>query len=428
MTSVAAYTQAFASYVVASPTAYHTVAEGAAALRRAGFSEFFETEPWQITPGLAGFVRRDGALIAWRVGLQARADAAMRIIGAHSDSPGFKVKPEPDTVTAGWSQLNIEVYGGPQYSSWVDRDLAIAGLVVDSAGKNHLVKTAAVARIPSLAIHLDGSANKSLQLNPQQHLHPVLGVSGESARELIASAAGIAADDIAGWDLQLADTQAPAVIGASGDFLSSGRLDNLTGTFAGLHAIVHAAQPQNQVLLTVIYDHEEVGSLTHSGACGTFLNDVITRLLSRLGTAEVSADTDALLRARAKSVLLSIDAGHSVHPNYTEKHDPEARPLAGGGAMLKINANQHYASSAQGAALWHRITRQAGVKSQVFVSNNAVSCGTTIGPISAANLGIATIDCGVPLLSMHSVRELVHTADLWSMAQLGSAFLSDNVT
>lgn len=418
------YAQAFAGFVEASPTSYHAVSNAAELLKTAGFRELTEARPWSSQAGSAGFVRREGAIVAWRVGAHAAPDAPMRIIGAHSDSPGFKVKPDPDTVTGGWSQLNVEVYGGPQYSTWLDRDLAIAGLVIDVSGEHHLINTGPVARIPSLAIHLDRDANKGLWLDPQQHLHPVLGVSGESARELIAQAAGISVGQLSGWDLQLADTQGSRRIGASGDFLASGRLDNLTGTFAGLYGLVDASVPDTQLALTVIYDHEEVGSQTYSGAYGTFLADVYARLLAGLAGSD-TVGFEQLARARARSWILSIDAGHSVHPNYVEKHDPQTQPVAGSGAMLKVNAQQRYIGGARGMALWQRVAASAGVATQVFVSNNSVPCGSTIGPITAANVGIAAVDAGVPLLSMHSVRELVHVADLWSMAQISSVFLSE---
>ncbi|MBP6685962.1 MAG: M18 family aminopeptidase, partial [Leucobacter sp.] len=311
------------------------------------------------------------------------------------------------------------------------------------SGEERLVCTQAVARIPQLAIHLDREANSGLTLDRQRNTQPILAVSSPetSVMDLLAAAANlpqpgedpfgeasaraeltadtthVTAADIAGVDVRMYDTQAAGLIGARQEFLASPRLDNLSSTFAGLVALIETEPAPGTISVFASFDHEELGSDTRSGAAGPFLEDVLVRL-----RAGLSATPDEAARAMAASWCLSADAGHSVHPNYQEKHDPNVRPLAGKGPMLKVNANQRYASDAHGAALWQRACEAADVPTQEFVSNNTVPCGSTIGPITATRLGIRTVDVGVPLLSMHSARELAHVDDLHGLARAIGAF------
>ena len=431
------YIAAFASYVGASPSSYHAAATAAAYLSEAGFASHDEAGEWEPSvSGSRGFVVRDGAIIAWRAGSAITPASPVRVVGTHTDSPGFMLKPQPDFQASGWSQAGVEVYGGPLLNSWLDRDLGFAGRIVTRDGDEHLVCTGAVARIPQLAIHLDREANTGLALDRQRQTQPVLAVSSPetSVLELLAlsaggGAAGGGADagsgssilpaQIAGTDVRLYDTQPPERIGANGDLFASPRLDNLSSTFAALVALVETEPDPGTIAVLAAFDHEELGSETRSGAAGPFLEDVLARLRAGLG-----AGTEAAAQAFAGSWCLSADAGHSVHPNYAEKHDPHVHPLAGKGPMLKVNANQRYASDAHGAALWARCCEAAGVPTQDFVSNNTVPCGSTIGPITAARLGIRTVDVGVPLLSMHSARELAHVDDLHGLARVAGAFFA----
>lgn len=418
-----AYVDEFCGFVSSSPSSYHATHALAAALTAAGFEAHDEAEAWvPVAGGSRGFVVRDGALIAWRAGEGVDATSPVRVLGAHTDSPGFVLKPRPDFTADGWAQAGVEVYGGPLINSWLDRDLGFAGRIVTRAGEARLVRTSAVARIPQLAIHLDREANSGLTLDRQRHVQPVLAAGGEhvSVFELLAGEDGsLRPDDIAGADVRLYDTQYPQRIGARGDLLASPRLDNLSSTFAGFVALVEAEPSPGTVAMLAAFDHEELGSDTRSGASGPFLADVLGRIRAGLGATPEDA-----ARANARSWCLSADAGHSVHPNYPEKHDPRVRPLAGRGPMLKINANQRYASDAHGAALWRGICESAGVPTQEFVSNNTVPCGSTIGPLTATRLGIRTVDVGVPLLSMHSARELAHVDDLHGLARAAGFFFT----
>ena len=420
-----AYIAGIAGYVSASPTSYHAARIAAAHLAGAGYAVLDEAEAWEpLVSGSRGLVVRDGAIIAWRAGADLTATSPVRVLGAHTDSPGFVLKPQPDFTSDGWAQAGVEVYGGPLLNSWLDRDLGIAGRLVDRAGTEHLARTGPVARIPQLAIHLDREANTGLALDKQRHTQPVLAATGSgsapvSVLALLADAAGIPLGEVAGADARLFDTQAPERIGANGDLFASGRLDNLSSTYAGLVALLETEPAPGTISVFASFDHEELGSNTRSGASGPFLEEVLGRLRAGLG-----ATADEAARALSASWCLSADAGHSVHPNYSEKHDPRVRPLAGAGPMLKINANQRYATDAHGAAIWARACAAAGVATQEFVSNNTVPCGSTIGPLTATRLGIRTLDVGVPLLSMHSARELAHVDDLHGLARATSAFFA----
>lgn len=425
------YIDDFAAFIQASPSSYHAAAEVARRLEAAGFERIDEGDAWP-SPASGGPQRgvlvRDGAVVAWVAPADADADTPFRILGAHTDSPGFKLKPKPTTGTAGWLQAGVEVYGGPLLNSWLDRELELAGRIVTSDGTEHLVRSGALLRIPQLAIHLDrGVNNEGLVLDKQRNTQPVWGVGEAHAADLLAEVvreSGVAASDIAGYDLVTVDTQPPHVFGRDGSLFASPRLDNLSSVFAGLHALLTAAgdgaEPASgHISVLAAFDHEELGSESRSGANGPILHDVLTRISRSYGS-----DDEAQQRRYAASWCVSADAGHAVHPNYAEKHDPANRPIAGGGPLLKINANQRYATDAHGAALWARLCAAADVPYQEFVSNNDVPCGTTIGPLTATRLGIRTVDVGVPLLSMHSARELCHVSDPVSLAGAVSAFFA----
>ena len=422
-----------AVFVRASPSSFHAVAEAARRLTAAGFVELVENEEWPLAPGKY-FAVRDGAIVAWITPEGAATTTPFRIVGAHTDSPGFKLKPKPTTGLHGWLQAGVEVYGAPLFTSWLDRELEFAGRLVFDDGTSALVRTGAFLRFPQLAVHLDRGVNSDgLTLNPQQHLNPVIGVGDVADTDVIAhlaALAGRAGSDVVGYDIVTADTAEPRVFGLDGALFASGRLDNLSSVHAGLLALIEvasAAVPITAVPTTAVpsiavfaaFDHEEVGSETRSGAAGPFLDSV----LARIGSAS-NASTSDRARAFADSWCLSADAGHAVHPNYPERHDPVNRPVVNRGPLLKINANQRYATDALGAAEWARSCRQAGVDYQEFVSNNAIACGSTIGPITATRLGIRTFDVGIALLSMHSARELCGANDPAALFSAMCAFLA----
>jgi aspartyl aminopeptidase len=406
-----------AAFVTASPSSYHAAAEVARRLELAGFSEQRETEPWQA--GGARYVIRDGAVIAWRVPDAISGPAGFRIVGAHTDSPGFKLKPEPSAYAFGWSQAGMEVYGGPLLNSWLDREFGLAGRIVTRDGEVHLVSTPAWLRIPQVAPHLDRSVNDSLHLDRQVNLKPVFGTASLDLLAAVAGLLGIHRDEIDGHDLFAAVAEPPAFIGVTGELLASARLDNLSSVHAGLVGLT-AASASHQVQVLACFDHEEIGSGSRSGASGPFLESVLRRIAGSLDWG-----SDDHERALAASFVVSADAGHAIHPNYPHLHDPEHRPTVNAGPLLKVNANQRYTSEGPSTARWLRVCRAAGVPTQPFVSNNAVPCGSTIGPLTATRLGIQSVDVGVPLLSMHSARELCGIQDPGWLAAALRAFYTE---
>jgi aspartyl aminopeptidase len=423
--SAADHIRDLGAYVSASPSSFHAVREAGRRLEDAGFTHLDALEPWEGGPG-SFFIIRDGALIAWVVPGGAGPTTGFNILGAHTDSPSFKLKPKPTTGAHGWLQAGVEVYGGPLLNSWLDRELQLAGRLVMLDGTEHLTETGPLLRFPQLAIHLDRAVNEGLTLDKQRHMNPVWGLGNPADFDLLdvlASSVPDASVDparIGGYDVVVADTQAPAVFGGSGEFFASGRLDNLSSTHAGLAALISHASggvASGPIAVLAAFDHEEIGSNSRSGACGPILEDVLVRISDGLG-ASVSQRRQAM----SASFCVSADAGHAVHPNYAERHDPANHPVLNGGPLLKINANQRYATDAPGAAFWARLCGEAGVPFQEFVSNNAIPCGSTIGPLTATRLGIRTVDVGVPLLSMHSARELCGVEDPRRLAAVTELF------
>jgi aspartyl aminopeptidase len=386
-------------------------------LRAAGFVELDERRAWPEAPP-AGFVARAGALIAWR-----RPDGAgalpMRIVGAHTDSPGLRVKPNPDGSAVGWRQLGVEIYGGVLLNSWLDRDLGVAGRLVLEDGSTALVDVAEpIARVPQLAIHLDRDVNeRGLVLDRHAHMTPVWATSlDQPFAAWIAERAGT--DRPAAWELCLYDVQPAAVLGADRSLVAGGRLDNLASCWAATTALA-GAEPAGHMAMIALFDHEEVGSASTTGASGPFLATVIERLHDAAG-----ASRDDLHRVLASSSCVSADNAHAVHPNYVERHDPAHAPIVNRGPAIKINSNQRYATSAETAVLFRQACEAADVPWQTFVSRNNMPCGSTIGPLTATRLGIATVDVGLPQLSMHSAREVCGAQDpLWLAAAL-TAYLS----
>lgn len=420
-------------FIAASPSSFHAAHESGRRLILAGFTQLAEDEAWPAHGKF--FVIRDGAIIAWVAPETATATTGFNILGAHTDSPSFKLKPKPTTGRFGWLQAGVEVYGGPLLNSWLDRELQLAGRLVDLDGTETLVATGPLLRFPQLAIHLDRSANDGLKLERQGHMNPIWG-QGNAADEdllgLLARRAGVSAESIGGYDIVVADTAPGQIFGANDEFFASGRMDNLTSVHAGLVGLISAAAAVDTagsgtagtavaqlpgIPVLAAFDHEEIGSGSRSGACGPILEDILVRVSDSLG-----ASVSDRRRAFANSLCISADAGHAVHPNYSERHDPANHPVLNGGPLLKINANQRYATDAVGAAVWAKLCAAAGAPYQEFVSNNDVPCGSTIGPLTATRLGIRTLDVGTPLLSMHSARELCGVADPYHLARISETF------
>jgi aspartyl aminopeptidase len=409
-----------AAYIDASPSPFHAVAEASARLDAAGFTRLDETAAWPSGVE-AGYVTRGGALVAWRGGTPL---GTFRIVGAHTDSPNLRIKPQPDMGNAGIQQLGIEVYGGVLLNSWLDRDLGLSGRVLVRERGPVLVKVdRPVLRVPQLAIHLDRDiVATGLTLNAQQHLNPVWAIGapdrGAFAR-FLAKEIEVDEGDVLGWDVMCHDLTPAARLGRDDELLSAPRLDDLCSAWCGLTALVDATPPADTVAVVSLFDHEEVGSESDRGAGGPLLANVLERVVLAGG-----GDREAFHRALAGSICVSADMAHATHPNYADRHEPGHWVQLGGGPVVKSNVNQRYATEAEGAVVFTDACERAGVPVQRYVHRNDLPCGSTIGPITSARLGITTVDVGAPQLSMHSARELMAAVDVDYFLAALTAFLT----
>ena len=415
------------AFVDLSPTPFHAVSELTRRLTAAGFTELSERDRWELRPGGRHWVARDGgSLIAFRLGSAPLADAGLRMVGTHTDSPTFKVRPRGDVRRAGYRLVGVEPYGGVLAHTWLDRELTVAGRLAVRDGDDvrtvDVVLPGAPLRLPSLAIHLDRSVRDGLVLDPQRHLVPVWGpeLAGEPGLlAALADVSGLDPRDVVGHDLVLADAQPAAVTGSDSSWIAAPRLDNLGSCHSAVHALIGATVGTRTALL-VANDHEEVGSGSAEGARGSFLADVLARLVAATG----DTDPQAVARTAARSRLVSADMAHAVHPNYADRHEPSHAPVLGGGPVLKVNANQSYATDAGTGGWFAARCSDAGVPLQHFVTRADLPCGSTIGPLTASRLGIATVDVGSPMLAMHSCRELASALDVPLMVAALTACLS----
>ena len=403
------------AFVDASPSPFHAVAEMVRRLSEAGFTGLDERERWALAPGDQRWVVRDGgSLIAFRVGTSPLADAGLRLVGTHTDSPTFKVRPRHDVDRGAYRLVGVEPYGGLLAHTWLDRELTVAGRLAvrgaDGGVELHPVRLpGGPVRLPSLAIHLDRGVRDGLKLDPQTQLVPVWGTRGadQGLLEALAGTAGLQAGDVVGHDLVLADSQPSAATGSDGSWVAAPRLDNLGSCHSATLALL-AAAPAAHTQLLVANDHEEVGSGSMEGARGSFLEDVVARLVAATG----GTDPQDLHVAVARSHLVSADMAHAQHPTQGERHEPSHTPSLGGGPVLKLNANQSYATDARSGGWFAARCADAGVPLQHFVTRADLPCGSTIGPLTAMRLGLSTADVGSPMLGMHSCRELASAVDV----------------
>lgn len=417
----------FRAYLDASPSPQHAAANAATTLAMAGYEALDErAAPVPLEAGGRYFVQRNGSIVAFRVGSVPAAEAGFRLLAAHTDSPNLRIKPNAVSVKHGYTRLGVETYGGVLQATWADRDLGIAGQVALRDGSVQLVNLSRpLCRIPNLAIHLNRGVNKDgLVLNAQTALPPVLALAADAGERplhgLLAEALGCKADDVLTWDLGLYDLTDAAVSGLNGEFLHSARLDNLASCHAGLEALSIASKIDTpaQTAVLGLFDHEEIGSRTSRGAQSRLLQEVLERVVRDGPQAE-----GGLSRALANSWLISADMAHAVHPAYGDKHDGDHMPKLGAGPVIKRNANWRYGTEADSSALIIGLCDEVEAPYQWFVNRSDLSCGSTVGPIVASNLGVRTVDIGNPMLSMHSAREMCGTADHEPMVRLMSAFL-----
>ena len=416
--------QGLLDFLKRSPSPFHATQSMAEALQDAGYQALDERETWQLKPqGRYYITRNDSSIIAIKRGQHDPVQHGIRMVGAHTDSPCLKVKPQPELARHGYWQLGVEVYGGVLLSPWFDRDLSLAGRVTfkhNGQLQSRLINfQQAIASIPSLAIHLNREANSGWAINAQTELPPILAqLQGETKNDFRALLAeqlqrehAISAADVLDYELCFYDSQPAALVGLNQDFIASARLDNLLSCYAGLQGLLNSNDQHTQVL--VCTDHEEVGSNSACGADGPFLEQVLRRMLNT---------EEDFVRCIQHSLLISADNAHGIHPNYADKHDTNHGPLLNHGPVIKVNANQRYATSSETSSFFKLLCQQAEIPVQSFVTRSDLGCGSTIGPITASQLGVQTIDIGVPTFAMHSIRELAGSKDLSYLVRALQAF------
>jgi len=416
------------TFLARSPTPWHATANMARRLEDAGYRRLDETRAWSLSPGDRVFVtRNDSSLIA--VQLPEGRLETLRMIGAHTDSPGLRLKPNAALRNRDWLQLGVEVYGGALLAPWFDRDLGIAGRVhvrhEDGRTQGVLINVdRPVAMIPSLAIHLDREANNGRALNAQTQMAPVLLQGGGDSdftallKRWLHEQQGLENVEPLAFELCLYDVQPPSRVGIDAELIAGARLDNLLSCFCGLEALLAADGSQGALL--VANDHEEVGSASACGAQGPFLADVLRRVNAQCG----EAGEEGLVRLIQGSRLISCDNAHALHPNFPDKHDAAHGPAINGGPVIKVNANQRYATTSETAALFRDLCHEAGVPVQSFVTRADMGCGSTIGPITASEIGVPTLDVGVPQWAMHSIRETAGASDIAYLIRALTAFVN----
>jgi aspartyl aminopeptidase len=422
------FNQGLLDFLHASPTPFHATTQMAHQLQQAGFIALHEGDAWQLESGQRYFVtRNDSSIIAFVYGKRPLLETGIRMVGAHTDSPCLKVKPQPELNRRGYFQLGVEVYGGALLAPWFDRDLSLAGRV-SYRDESHTIRSVLinfvdpVATIPSLAIHLDREVNRNRSINAQKDIVPLLLQLNENDAQtpdfralLLAHIQReypqLDAAQVLDYEISLYDTQAPALVGWQQDFIASARLDNLLSCYIGLQALLQSDPEVTSLLICT--DHEEIGSTSTCGARGPMLQQFLERLVP---------DTDTRVRVLDRSLMVSADNAHGIHPNFSDRHDENHGPLLNRGPVIKVNANQRYATNSETSAIFRVLCDQAQVPVQSFVSRTDMECGSTIGPLTAAEVGVKTLDVGVPTFAMHSIRELAGSLDAWYLYRVLSGF------
>ncbi|MEE4143174.1 MAG: M18 family aminopeptidase [Halieaceae bacterium] len=420
------FNQQLCEFIAAATTPFHAVREMVLQLQGAGFVELDEASARELQPGGRYYITRNGSsMVAFVCGRESPPREGLRMVGAHTDSPCLMVKPNPEKLRNGCFQLGVQVYGGALLNPWFDRDLSLAGRVSFQSADGQL-RTAlidyrkALATIPSLAIHLDRGVNDSRSINPQTDILPILfQQSGEDPADfrallkarLLEEHPDCAVQQVLDFELAFYDTQAPAVIGLKQEFIASARLDNLLSCHVGLQALLGSDGAASGLL--VCNDHEEVGSLSAAGAQGPMLRSLLQR---------IAGSEHAYAELAERSLMISADNAHAIHPNFADKHDDNHGPQMNLGPVIKVNASQRYASNSETAGFFRMLAAAEDVPVQAFVVRNDMGCGSTIGPITAGITGIRTIDIGVPTLGMHSIRETAGTHDAWNLCRILGRF------
>ncbi|WP_431688426.1 M18 family aminopeptidase [Hahella sp. NBU794] len=422
------FNEGLLAFLNASPTPFHAVANMVEMLEKAGFKRLHEEYEWSLQANERYFITRNGSSLIAFSGAQGPLEVSgARMFGAHTDSPCLKIKPNPELLRKGYYQLGVEVYGGVLLNPWFDRELSLAGRVTYLSGAGEVKSTLInwvrpIAMIPSLAIHLDREVNNNRSINPQKDLPAVLmqcradsppEFRGLLLEQIKQEHPALDAERVLDYELCLYDTQPASIHGLQNEFLSSARLDNLLSCYIGLQALLDAGSSQPCFL--VFNDHEEVGSVSAEGAQGPFLRSVLLR---------ITEDEARLSQMISRSMMISADNAHGVHPNYADRHDENHGPLLNSGPVIKVNSNQRYATNSITSSFYRRLSEELKLPYQVFVVRTDMACGSTIGPLTAAELGVKTLDIGVPQFAMHSIRETCGSADPLTLYEVSKSFFN----
>ena len=422
------FNQGLLPFLSRSPSPFHAVKNMLELLLAAGFTPLHEGDAWQLQPGRRYVVtRNDSSLIAFVYGRKPLLETGLRLFGAHTDSPCLKLKPCPELNRRGYYQLGVEVYGGALLAPWFDRDLSVAGRVSYRTADDQIASLLVdfeqpIATVPSLAIHLDREANNNRSINAQKDIVPLLlqlPAEDSPAPDFRAHLAtyirqrhpDLPVAEVLDYELCLYDTQGAAMVGLEQQFIASARLDNLLSCYVGLQALLEADPEVSSLLICT--DHEEVGSASCCGAKGPMLEQFLERLLPEI---------DTRVRVLERSLMISADNAHGIHPNFMDKHDEKHGPLLNRGPVIKVNANQRYATTSETSAFFRLLCAKAQVPVQSFVARTDMGCGSTIGPVVASEVGVKTLDVGAPTFAMHSIRELAGSADGWYLYRAAVEF------
>jgi aspartyl aminopeptidase len=421
-------------FIDASPSPWHAVKSIETRLSAVQFVKLDETAKWDVQPGGRYYViRDDSSIIIFVLGQKPLPETGLKIIGAHTDSPGLRIKPNAATGADGLLRLGVEVYGGPILATFTDRDLSLAGRISCKDDKNNLVSQLVkfdqpLLRLPNLAIHMNRAVNEDgLKLHKQNELPLILSAWAEGSlphvyfSELLQQQLGCDTERILSWELAVHDTQKGVFWGGNSEFYADSQLDNLASCHAALQALLDdAALASDNTLVCAFFDHEEIGSASSKGADGSFLTDV----LQRIALASESNRED-FARALAQSFMISADMAHAYQPNFPLAYDPDHKVTVNKGPVIKVNANQRYSTESVSQAMFVDWCEQAGVPYQTYSHRSDLGCGSTIGPITSARLGIRSVDVGSPLWAMHSIRESAGVLDHGYMISVMKRFFAD---
>lgn len=417
-------------FIYQSPTSFHAVSQASEILQNSDFEKLSLTENWHLKRNSRYYITaNNSALIAFITGSGSLSKNGFRIIASHVDSPGFRIKPEPEIVQSKrYLKFNTEVYGGPILNTWMDRPLAIAGRISSRTDnplqpRRELINiNEPLLTIPNLAIHLNRDVNKGVELNRQKHLLPLLSMVGDEFNKdnyllsLLSEKSGISINEILDFDLYLYEYEQGKTTGINNEFISSGRLDDLSMVYSSILSLI-GSEENNSNRVMVLFDNEEIGSMTKQGADSPLLINTLERLAISLGYTR-----EDYFCALANSFMISADMAHAVHPNYIEKHDPTNKNYLNQGPVIKISANQKYTSDSDSIAVCKELCNNAEIPYQTFVNRSDQKGGSTIGPVSASQLPLRSVDIGNPLLAMHSIREFAGTEDYLNIIKLFNVF------